>query len=232
MLVFAAFLLAILSLALGYCVGTIKNERQLAALRALEASSRIAQESSASTEKEKEILGPVSADLDADAYDEATCVRWLALLKESYKTNAFIKGAVQLSCGTNINEYCKQLTAIHERIGGAKTVGNAPAVEEVVEEFRELNDNWLKGHVSPFDCLSREISQSGVHQEAAETLSGLVLNHAAQIETTTSNISSLNIDEDVAAACDKLLIELTRLEAISGKLHTGVREALSIVTDL
>ena len=224
-------------IALGFCIGTISTDQLRAAPRALDTHTRgvhLNQPASMLTKDAPSLPLEATAGLvgenESESYDEKTCSWWLTTLQELFKSNAFVKGTVQLSCDSHINGYCIQLALITDRIRGAKTLGESLAVEGGLAELQELNEVWLNGHTIPFDCPSREVSQAGTYQKAAEKLSRLLLNHAAQIETTTSNIASLNIRDDVAQACDKLLTELPRLETCSDQLRVGVREALSIIT--
>lgn len=152
--------------------------------------------------------------------------QWLDVLEaEAIQSKSFVEASVQV-LRLEVGRYREALVEIEERIRRCALEPRAEMVQEILQELRLVNSDWLARQAEASGYLSGRRGGLGEFEEVGGELEDVLLDQRAQIETTCSNISVLDFESDLAKACHRLMIEVARLLALAHSLRDRMQDSL------
>lgn len=219
--------LSVVNLAWGYGLGVLLR-RVLASVDAEETRGPVSQVSAAPPKppRPKTI---VSAETPLEEVEEPIPEKWLDMLEEeSIEAGSFVEASIQV-LRLQVGKYREQLLRIDDR---ARTLLEDPepsAVRQILGELAALNQDWLGQQREANDTLTSAKGSLGQFEKMGASLETILMDQAAQIETTCSNIDLLDFDTDLAKGCDRLTVEIGRLVDLAHDLRDQMQESLVAV---
>ncbi len=126
----------------------------------------------------------------------------------------------------HVGEYREQLVALDARLRATQLKPAAHAIRKIVHDLTLANQAWfaqLEGHPS----LEASFSEQNESAIALAELQRVFWEQMAQLETTNSNLRSLDLDLDPAEAARQLLPELNRLLDLCHRLRDAQQAAFA-----
>ncbi len=160
--------------------------------------------------------GPAAATGGGDAVE--TCgAGWLERLKEGgIVPQSMVEAATHIA-QLDANEYCDQLVAIEVRLRSSDNQEDSAEIKGAEEELRNLIEERLQRNEETATQIE-QIKGQDEPQDLAESLEQVLLDEAAQIETTLSNLA----DDSTT----NLINEVNRLISCGHTVRDGTVELL------
>lgn len=223
MIAFVGFVAA-LNLALGFCLAVaiehapklVRNRRRRTASQAAVAAAASTNQATSAPASEAPSGPPPTPVVELPA-------AWLNTLEqEAVVATSFVEASVQV-LRLEVGRYRERLLEIDAKLRASS------AAEELMlisAELVDVNRDWLNKQADAAGHLSERRGNLGAFEEAGHELETTLMEQAAQIETTLSNVGSLDIATDTETSHKKLLRELCRLVDLAHQLRDRMTESL------
>lgn len=150
---------------------------------------------------------------------------WLNTLEEeAVVAGSFVEASVQV-LRLEVGRYRERLLEIDARMRALGDMPSDEALRELVTELEQVNRDWLGKQAEAAGHLSSRRGNLGSFEEAGHALETTLMEQAAQIETTLSNLAALDVS-DLANANKKLTRELCRLVDLAHSLRDRMSDSL------
>lgn len=139
--------------------------------------------------------------------------------------NAFSKTALQV-LRLDVAWYREQLVQVDERLRQLDACQGREALEPALAQLQKVNAAFLADHALALEQLQSRRSEPGNNGGLAERLEAVMLQQAAQIESTSTNLSGLSPTCDARASRLLALQEVCRLLALVHRLRDELNALL------
>jgi diguanylate cyclase (GGDEF)-like protein len=169
------------------------------------------------------------ANLDAEPVlepDAELPTDWLAALEtEAPEAGNFVEASVQV-LRLEVGHYRSRLLGVDDLLRTFDSPPTADDLQAIAHELCKVNQDWLHKQADAAAHLSDRRGSLGAFEGAALELENVLLDQAAQIETTLSNLSTLTIAADIDEAGKQLKRELCRLIDLAHTLRDRMSDSL------
>lgn len=110
-------------------------------------------------------------------------------------------------------------TEIDTRLRGVRGNSDLQTIRQCVDQLREDCETYLAEQAKAAEQFSSRIGELGELGDLGNEIELLNMEQAAQIETTVSNLKTMDFESDLEAANSRLLEELCNLRMARHKLH-------------
>lgn len=135
---------------------------------------------------------------------------WRARLDEAGKENTFGKVMLEV-LRLDVGTYREHLVQIDERLRAREVRQQRQAIDALLARLQQVNAAYLADHNQALEQLHIGRTGLGHYAALAERLETLLLQQAAQIETTCSNLSGLRGMSEITTVCVQAAQEVCRL---------------------
>ncbi len=150
---------------------------------------------------------------------------WLDKLHVVAAERAFTKAALQV-LRLDLGRYREQLVQVDERLRQLDACQGREALGPALAQLQKANTAYLADHTSALEQLQTSRCEPGNYAVLAERLEALMLQQAAQIESTCTNLSGLPPTCDARAARLLALQEVCRLLDLVHRLRDELNAVL------
>lgn len=151
---------------------------------------------------------------------------WLDVLKEeNIVAGSFVEASVQV-LRLEVGKYRDKLIDVDRRVRECSTAPTTVVIRELLEELRTVNEDWMEQQSTATEMLSDKSDGLGDLQEKGSQLENVLMEQAAQIETTCNNIDLLDFDTDMEIGCRRLITEIRKLIDLAHSLRSQMHESL------
>lgn len=150
---------------------------------------------------------------------------WLNALDQAAATSDFSADRIPLF-RLNVDEYRAQLLGLDIRLRSTQPRFNPEALRKIAGELNSINHAWLEQlkQLPPLEECLNGASESAL---ALKEFQGLLWGQMAQLETTTSNLQSPELNREAVDAGRRLLQELNRLFDSCHRLRDSQQRAFT-----
>jgi diguanylate cyclase (GGDEF)-like protein len=159
--------------------------------------------------------------------DELPAEWFGALAEEAVVATSFVEASVQV-LRLEVGKYRQKLVEVDTEL---RALGETPPPEQLADLTRridEINRDWLSKQAEAASHLSSKRGNLGSFETVGKDLEQTLLEQAAQIETTCSNVQSLDMASPDAPK--KMAREMVRLIDLAHALRDLMSEALLSIT--
>ncbi len=154
---------------------------------------------------------------------------WLDILEqESVEANSFIEASVQI-LRLEVGKYREALLDVEDAVRTCQAAANVESLEGLLKQLKDLNQDWLDKQSDAVGHLQSRGDGLGDFSKMGGELETVLLEQAAQIETTLSNLDLMDFSSDAKAGCDRLLDEICRLVDLAHALRDRMHESLLLI---
>jgi diguanylate cyclase len=152
--------------------------------------------------------------------------QWLDVLKaENIVAGSFVEASVQV-LRLEVGRYRDKLIDVDRRVRECSTAPTVEAIRELLEELRTVNEDWMEQQSEATSQLSGNSDELGDLEEKGSQLETVLMEQAAQIETTCNNIDLLDFDSDMEVGCRRFITEIRKLIDLAHNLRSQMHESL------
>ena len=222
LMAFFVFFVALLNVALGFALAVwLGRERRLE--DELEIISALGQQDPREVMERNTPLPPTDASRCS-----AVPTAWLDLLTDLGKRDAFL-ATVHDVFSLNYVAYREKLVGIDAAVRRHRHGEADRSIGDVVADLQAINEDWAREKSNALDRLSETDAPTGDLAGVRHELEMVLEQQAAQIETVSSNLSSLDLAADVSDGCRRLLGELGKLFAMVHDVRDSIFDAFTQV---
>lgn len=152
-------------------------------------------------------------------------VSWLDRLSEIGPCSSLVEASVQV-LRLEVGKYRKELAELDERV---RRCGNNPdekTIREILAKTKQVNQEWLNRQREAAGFLQDRQGNLGDYSEMGLWLDEVLMIQQSQIESTCTNIETLDVTSDISAACNLLTQELNLLLDLAHSLRDGMHETM------
>lgn len=154
---------------------------------------------------------------------------WLnTLLAEGLEPQSFVEATAQV-LRLEVGKYREQLLVADGRARQCQATGNAEALELLRCDLARINQTWLVTQQHAAQQLAGQNGKMDGYEATGKALEDTLLDQAAQIETTDSNLAALDFKHDPATAAKRVSLELGRLIDLAHTLRDRMFDALALI---
>ncbi|PHS03395.1 MAG: hypothetical protein COA78_18015 [Blastopirellula sp.] len=146
---------------------------------------------------------------------------------EGLEAGSLVEASAQV-LRLEVGIYRDNLVKIENKIRNLKSL-ETEVLEDLSAELEELNRNWLDKQSEAAEHLNGTEEDLGSYSDIAESLSNVLMDQAAQIESTLSNLEHLDFNTNIKDATRRLLLEVYRLLGLAHDLRDKMQETLLTV---
>lgn len=151
---------------------------------------------------------------------------WLdALESEAVVAGSFVEASVQV-LRLEVGRYRNRLLEVDDQLRAFEAPPTAEELQAIADDLCTVNQDWLQKQADAAAHLGDRRGNLGAFEDAGQELENVLLDQAAQIETTLSNLSALAIAADIDDAGKKLKRELCRLIDLAHVLRDRMSDSL------
>ncbi len=159
-------------------------------------------------------------------------VEWIALLqKEATETSSFIEASVEV-LKLEVGRYRISLFDIEDHLRNSADEIEASELKKIANDLIELNERWLSVQSEATGFLEDRQDNLGSLAEIGVALENTLLDQASQIESTCTNLQSMEFGGDKADGISKLTIEVLRLIDLAHRLRDQMNESAASIVRL
>ncbi len=147
---------------------------------------------------------------DLPRYSDEIPQEWIDLLDETVHTNSFVEAAIHV-LKLQVGRYRDMLIEIDRRVRELAPKPDLPALRKCLADLKQINQQWLKNQADAAKKLANRKSLPPNFTEIGDDLEDVLLDQAAQIETTCNNIEMLDFESNLKHGCRRLITEIIRL---------------------
>ena len=153
---------------------------------------------------------------------------WVSMLDEIATNNSFVSAAMDVF-KIDIAGYRDQLVTLETAVRRHRHgMGDRP-IGEIVEELKDVNASWLRNHSQALSNLHDATGSFGDLAAIKGEIEMVFEEQAAQVETSTGNLASIDLSADVSDGCRQLLGEIGKLLTMSHRIRDGIYETVTQV---
>jgi diguanylate cyclase len=146
---------------------------------------------------------------------------------EGLEAGSLVEASAQV-LRLEVGIYRDNLVKIETKIRSLKSL-DIEVLEDISVELDDLNRGWLDKQSEAADHLDGSESDLGSYSDIAESLSNVLMDQAAQIESTLSNLEHLDFNSNAKDATRRMLLEVYRLLGLAHDLRDKMQETLLTV---
>jgi GGDEF domain-containing protein len=150
---------------------------------------------------------------------------WLDKLNAAAAEHSFGKAAMRV-LRLDVGRYREQLVQIDERLRSRDACPEREALGPVLAQLQKVNQAWLADHGQALEQLAGSRSELGKYAPLAEQLEALLLQQAAQIESTCTNLAELSAAPDARALRLQVQQEVCRVLDLVHRLRDELHAVL------
>lgn len=153
---------------------------------------------------------------------------WIELLDEIGKRSAVVTAASSI-LKLDFAAYRDKLVAVDAAVRRHRHGNGDRPISDIVEELKAVNAQWGDLKSTALDNLQTCETNAGDLTGLCSELELVFEEQAAQIETVSSNLASLDLAEDVSDGCRQLIGELGKLFAMVHQMRDSILDAITQV---
>lgn len=150
---------------------------------------------------------------------------WLEKLAGEVEPNSFVEASIHV-LKLEVGRYRDQLIAIDADVRRCEQTADVELIKTCLETLKTVNEDWLEMQGEAAGHLQDRQGDLGEFSEIGGDLESVLLEQAAQIETTCTNIELLDFETDVPAGCQRLITEISRLLDLCHELRDRMHDSL------
>ncbi|MCH8923308.1 MAG: GGDEF domain-containing protein [Planctomycetes bacterium] len=151
---------------------------------------------------------------------------WLdALSGNSKKAETFVEAAVEV-LRLEVGKYRATMIEIDKRVRQCIDEPDDEVLTACLAELKATNEDWLGQQQNAVTHLEARQGKLGDFETVGSGLEDVLLDQAAQIETTCSNIDMLDFQTDLQAGCRRLITETRKLLDMAHTLRDRMHESM------
>lgn len=154
---------------------------------------------------------------------------WLsALAAEGIQAQSFVEASAHV-LRLEVGRYREQLLVADSKARACQATGDAAALETLRSDLALINNSWLETQRFAAEQLGGQHGNMRAYEEAGRALEETLLDQAAQIETTESNLQQLDLKHDPNNAAKRICSELARLIDLAHSLRDRMFETFALI---
>lgn len=153
---------------------------------------------------------------------------WLDMLDGAEEVSGFVDASIQVF-KLEIGRYRDELIAVDDYVRACLDDPDVETISRCVEALKRANEDYLERQGSATDYLSNRQDSLGELAEIGQQLEDVLMDQAAQIETTVSNLDVLDFESNIGAGCRRLILEICKLLDSTHLLRDNIHESLLAV---
>lgn len=175
----------------------------------------------------------VPADLEDPAFvADDIPPEWIEQLRaEAIETSSFIEASVEV-LKLEVGRYRNGLVAIESKLRKLEDDATVDDVFALSQELIDVNERWLAVQHVASDQFDQREESSGELVEVGQALEKVLLDQTSQIESTCTNIKSLEIGDDVNEGKRRIILETLRLIDSAHGLRDHINESTATIVRL
>jgi diguanylate cyclase len=152
--------------------------------------------------------------------------QWHQLLEQEHIfAGSFVEASVQV-LRLEISKYRAQLIQIDDQVRLCAENPDTELLQKILEELKTVNTSWLTQQTEAAGHLSSHSEGLDGFQEMGSDLEGVLMEQAAQIETTCNNVDHLDFKTDIPDGCRRLIVEIRKLIDLAHALRDRMHDSL------
>ena len=220
--------IGMLNVMLGYALGIYVDGRPAAAARARTRKKRargsgdIKPAGGEVTTVQEEAFRHETPAAPAEEIPE----EWLETLEEVGETaKSFVEASIQV-LKLEVGRYRATMLEMEDRVRLCRDNPNAEELERIVAELKDVNVDWLGKQNDAVEHMQARADNLGSFAETGSRLEDVLLDQAAQIETTCSNFDIMDFTENIDEGCKRLIVEVCRLIDLAHSLRDRMQDSM------
>lgn len=224
-MVTAVLIIGVLNIALGFAYAVYAGRAPVArSERPIDLALPTEAQEEQAPKPEVEVVVHEPPPPDASLHDVPT--DWLdALSGNSKKAETFIEAAVEV-LRLEVGKYRAKMIEIDARVRQCIDDPDDAVLTECLAELKLTNEDWLAQQQNAVTHLEARQGNLGDFEAVGSGLEDVLLDQAAQIETTCSNIDMLDFQTDLQAGCRRLITETRKLLDMAHTLRDRMHESM------
>lgn len=150
---------------------------------------------------------------------------WLDQLDVAASANSFSRTALQV-LRLDVGRYREQLVQVDERLRSMEGSPGREALGPALAQLQMANQAWLAEQAQALEHLHSNRGELGKHALLAERLETLLLQQAAQVESTCTNLAGLQTAPDLRTIRAQAMQEVCRLVDLVHRLRDELQAML------
>lgn len=144
---------------------------------------------------------------------------------ESIKANSLVEASAEV-LRLEVGKYRDALIDIDNQLRAMSDSPEPGLLEGITVELEDLNREWLNKQAEAASTLENNHDSLGEYSDIGSSLNMVLMEQAAQIETTISNIEQFDLSTDPADGRKRLLQEIVRLIDLTHDLRDKMQDTL------
>lgn len=144
---------------------------------------------------------------------------------EAIKANSLVEASAEV-LRLEVGKYRDALIGIDKQLREMAEEPDAGLLEVVTVDLEDLNREWLNKQAEAASTLESNHDCLGEYSDIGSSLNMVLMEQAAQIETTINNIEQFDLATDPADARKRLLQEIVRLIDLTHDLRDKMQDTL------
>ncbi|WP_237564798.1 GGDEF domain-containing protein [Blastopirellula marina] len=144
---------------------------------------------------------------------------------ESIVANSLVEASAEV-LRLEVGRYRDALIEIDNQLRGMAESPDSGLMEVLTVELEDLNREWLNKQAEAANTLDSNGDSLGEYSDIGSLLGTVLMEQAAQIETTISNIEHLDLSTEPADGRRRLMQEISRLIDLAHDLRDKMQETL------
>ena len=125
-----------------------------------------------------------------------------------------------------MGRYRDSLIGIDRRVRRCRENPDLELIKALLIELKEVNEEWLDQQSDASEHLSSRSGGMGSLESMRSSLENVLMDQAAQIETTCNNIELMDFETDIPAGCTRLVTEIRKLIDLAHSLRDSMHDSL------
>ena len=176
------------------------------------------------TRPSKPVAAVSTENTEHEKHAEEAREELLSKLEDAVESKAFVEAAVEV-LKLEVDKYRERLIQIDRQVRESGEQGDAEKISGCLADLDRCNAEWLAQQQAAVEHLQKRQDSLGDFSGVGNGLEDVLLEQAAQIETTCSNIAMLDFGTDVAAGCRRMVTETCRLLDLAHSLRDQMMES-------
>lgn len=144
---------------------------------------------------------------------------------ESIVANSLVEASAEV-LRLEVGKYRDALIEIDNQLRAMDDSPDSGLLEVITVELEDLNRDWLNKQAEAASTLDSNQDALGEYSDIGGSLNMVLMEQAAQIETTISNIEQFDLSSDPADGRRRLLQEISRLIDLAHDLRDKMQDTL------
>ena len=224
-MVWTIFLIGVLNLCIGFALAVYLSRIRMPKIKLDRLFAEPAKPQPEEQPEPEEAPKPLQK-LDERAVTEEIPDKWMDILKEeNVIASSFVEASVQV-LRLEVGRYRDDLIAIDRRVRRCRENPDPELIKMLLVELKEVNEAWMGQQAEASDHLSSRVGGMGALESMGSSLENVLMDQAAQIETTCNNIDLMDFESDIPAGCTRLVTEIRKLIDLAHSLRDTMHNSL------